>query len=518
MNIIIVGGGTAGWLAALFLSKNHPNHNVTVIASKDIGVIGAGEAVTGSLTDLVVGHYGDFGIDPLDFFQSTGAMPKYGIMHRDWTAKKGFDYFGPIDGTPTGLQIPDSIFTYLAATNPEKLHMGTFFGQLCEHYVSPISKISHEFELSTHAFHFDAKLAANYLEKTALKFPNCKLIDKKIVDVNLKETGNLDSVRLEDGTIEHADFFIDSSGFGRLLMKKLETPWVSYKKWLPINAGLPFFVNYKEGEKPKCYSTAWAQSSGWYWEASVQHRKGCGYTFCEDFISFDQAQAEIEQSLGYEITPIKQFRFDTGRLENTWVKNCLAIGLASSFAEPLEATSIHSTIQQLTHFSFEFLKPTIEDTLNPASQKIYNRRINGMFDDFKEFLISHYLGGRTDSEFWRYISSGATLTDFTKNLRDTCKTRIPTIYDFPSYPGAAGWLIWCHILLGTGQLTPEVAKRHLTRELADNALFNLSQLSKAVQKMNLTHYKFDEYINVLKNNSDIVYVGRRGREWHTDRL
>jgi tryptophan halogenase len=286
---------------------------------------------------------------------------------------------------------------------------------------------------------------------------------------------------------------------------------------LPINAGLPFFVNYKEGEKPKCYSTAWAQSAGWYWEASIQTRKGCGYTFCEDFISFDQAQAEIEQTLGHEITPIKQFRFDTGRLENTWVKNCLAIGLASSFAEPLEATSIHSTIQQLTHFSFEFLKTTKDDTLNPFSRNIYNTRVNKMFDDYKEFLISHYLGGRTDSEFWKYITAGNTLTDFNKNLMESCKSRIPTIYDFPSYPGAAGWLIWCHILVGTGQLTPDVAKKHVTPAIEADAINHLNTLTRAVAKMKLTHYQYDEYINVLKNNN-IGFVGKRGRDWHISRL
>jgi len=517
MNIVVVGGGTAGWIAALFLSKNHPEHKITVVASKAIGVLGAGEAVTGALTDLVNGRYGNFGIDPLEFFIETKAMPKYGIMHRDWTAKKGHDYFGPIDGTATGLNIPDGMAAYLLAQDPKKMHLGTFYGNMCEYNISPISKVTHEFEESTHAFHFDAQLAAKYLEKVALRAVNCQLIDKKILDVNLTEQGHVKSLLLEDQTTVDGDFFIDASGFSRLIMTKLETKWISYKKWLPINAGLPFFVNYKENESPKCYSVAWAQSAGWYWEAGIQSRKGCGYTFCEDFISFDQAQAEIEQVLGHEITPIKQFRFDTGRLENTWVKNCLAIGLASSFAEPLEATSIHSTIQQLTHFSFEFLKTTKEDTLNPFSTTIYNIRINKMFDDYKEFLISHYLGGRTDSEFWRYITAGNTLTDFNINLRETCKSRIPTIYDFNSYPGAAGWLIWCHILIGTGQLSPEVARKHLTDEIVNDAVSRLNSLSIAAHRMELTHYKYSEYAKVL-NTEKVKYHPGRGEAWHLNRL
>lgn len=513
MNIVVVGGGTAGWLAALFLSKNHPTHNVTVVASKAIGVIGAGEAVTGSLTDLIAGHYGNFGVDPLEFFQETKAMPKYGIMHRDWTDKKGHDYFGPIDGTLTSLHIPDGMFAYLMSQDPSKLHLGTFFGNMCEYDISPISKVTHEFDISTHAFHFDAQLAAKYFEKVALRSTNCQLIDKKILDVNLDEQGCVKSVLLEDQTTVAGDFFVDASGFSRLIMTKLETKWISYKKWLPINAGLPFFINYKENEKPKCYSVAWAQKAGWYWEAGVQSRKGCGYTFCEDFISFDQAQAEIEQVLGHEITPIKQFRFDTGRLENTWVKNCLAIGLSGSFAEPLEATSIHSTIQQLTHFCFEFLKDSKEDTLNKHSINIYNIRINKMFDDYKEFLISHYLGGRKDSEFWKYITAGNTLTDFNINLRETCKSRLPTIYDFPSYPGAAGWQIWCHILAGTGQLKPEVARKHLTDQIINDSVTRLNALGAAAHRMELTHYKFEEYINIV-NSKPLKFTSRRGVKYH----
>ena len=132
MNIIIAGGGTAGWLAALFISKNHPAHNVTVIASSQIGVIGAGEGVTGELMDVITGHYGDFGIDPQDFLMKTGAMPKYGILHKNWSTVTDAAYFGPIDGTLTGLQLPDSLLAYQSTFNPDKVHLGSFYGNLFE--------------------------------------------------------------------------------------------------------------------------------------------------------------------------------------------------------------------------------------------------------------------------------------------------------------------------------------------------------------------------------------------------
>lgn len=511
MKIVIVGGGAAGWLAALFIGKNHPKFNVTVVASKEIGVIGAGEAVTGAFTDVLTGFYGDFGIDPLDFFKETSAMPKYGIMHKDWTSKKGFDYFGPIDGSLTGLDIPDVMTAYLAANHPDRAHAGSFFGALYEHDISPVNKLTNTYDISTFAFHFDAKLAGEYLEKKAVKLPNITSIDAKVIEVNLNEQGEISSILLEDNRIIEGDFFIDATGFRRLLVSKLKTPWISYKKNLPVDSALPFFIKYKEGETPKPYSVAWAQSSGWYWEAGIQSRKGCGYVYSSEFITVEQAKQEIEKTLGHEIIPINHFKFDTGRLENTWVKNCLAIGLCGAFAEPLEATSIHSTIQQLAHFTFEYLRPTREDTINPASIKMYNRMINGMFDDYKEFLISHYLGGRKDSEFWKYITAGNTLTDFNRELQGTCQSRMPTKYDFPSYPGAAGWLIWCHILIGTGQLSPTVAKKYLDESAINQVSREFNKINNMVKRLKGTHYTLNEYWSAL-NNKQFKFNPRKGVE------
>jgi hypothetical protein len=512
MKIVIAGGGTAGWLAALFLSKNHPNHEITVIASSKIGVIGAGEAVTGELMDVIVGHYGDFGIDPQDFLEKTGAMPKYGILHKNWTPVKDASYFGSIDGTLTGLRLPDDLIVYLSNLKQDKIHQGSFYGNLYEHDISPISKITNEFEISTFAFHFDAKLAAEYLEKVALASPNCSLIDSQIKDAEMSETGLLKSVILEDGQLVDADFFIDATGFSRLLINKFDPTWISYKKHLPVNTAIPFFLEHDPKEKTKCYSVAWAQSSGWYWEAAVQHRRGCGYVFSDDFMSVDQAQQEIETSLGKKVNPIKVIKFDSGRLENSWIKNCFAIGLASAFSEPLEATSIHATIRCLAHLSHEFLQLTLEDTINPSSIKLCNQRINKMYDDFKDFLSSHYLGGRTDTDFWKYMTYESS-TEFSKNLKEMCKSRIPTKYDFPSYPGAAGWLIWSYVLTGTGQLTSNVTSKYLDPRAIWDAEYYLTRLDTFLQKTKSTHYTFQEHINLVKNHK-IKFNPRRGSEWH----
>jgi tryptophan halogenase len=508
MEIVITGAGTAGWLAALFISRNNPAHNVTVVASKTMGVIGAGEAVTGMLTDLIGGRYGDFGIDPVDFIKKTAAMPKYGIFHKNWTSKKDFNYFAPIDGTLTANDFEDPLLRYLYVNYPDKMHLGTWYGQLYENNISPINMTNNNVEITGCAWHFDAMLVAKYLEELCLSADNCSMINAKILDINLTENGHIKSLLLDNQATIEGDFFIDASGFSRLLTTKLGTKWISYKKHLPVNAALPFFLNYDEGESPNCYSTAWAQSSGWIWEANIQTRKGCGYTFCDDFITADQAHQEIETVLGRKVTPIKHIKFDTGRLENTWVGNCLAVGLAASFAEPLEATSIHSTIVQLIHFSFEFLKDNIEDTTNPASIKIYNNRINTMFEDFKDFLVCHYLGGRTDSEFWKYITAGNTLTEFTRDLKEMCKSRIPTMNDFPSYVGAATWPIWSFILTNTGQISTELARRSTTHYTIHRSIDELNRMEANMERLKTTHYPYSDFREALQKSGQ--YIPFRG--------
>jgi tryptophan halogenase len=408
--------------------------------------------------------------------------------------------------------VPDELIAYLSNLHPGEAHLGSFYGQLYEHDVSPINRLTLAYDISTWAFHFDAKLAADYLEKVALALDNCTLIDKKIQSAHIGDQGLMTAVVLEDGQRVEADFFIDATGFARLLIKEFDHKWVSYRQHLPVNTALPFLQNHEPGELTKSYSLALAQSSGWYWELPSQHRRGSGYVFSDDFITVDQAQAEIETTLGKKVDPIKVIKFDSGRLENSWIKNCYAVGLASAFAEPLEATSIHSTIQSLVHLSHEYIQPTIEDTINPASIRLCNQRVNRMYDDFKDFISSHYQGGRTDSEFWKYMTHdrGAP-TDFARDLKEMCASRMPTKFDFPNYPGAAGWPIWCYILLGTGQLRPGVTAKYLNSDSMARAGYHLNRLNKFAENAKMTHYSFQQHLDVVKNNA-VKFIPRQGQE------
>lgn len=504
MKIVIVGGGTAGWLAALFISKIKPDHTITVVESTAIGIVGAGEGSTGLLTDIVNNSFWDFGCDHTDFLKSTGATLKYGIKHKDWKTV-GSSYYGPLDGSLSFKSIPDVGLAFQAGNyDIDQVHTSSEMGLMLEHGLSNIRKSDFKFANHNHALHFDAHEVGKYFKKIVLSDDKVKHVDSEVESVNLSSIGHIDSIKLKNSQEIFGDFFIDATGFKRVLSTALGVDWVSYKKHLPVNSAMPFLLDYETDEFPEPYTTAWAQSSGWMWQIPNQQRKGCGYVFDDNFITADQAQEEIETALGRSIKPIRILKFDTGRLSDLWTANCLSIGLSAAFAEPLEATSIHSTIVQLTKFTFEHLKPSLDDTLNRGSIKLYNAKMTKMYDDFKDFLVLHYMGGRTDSDFWKYISSGETKTEFVDLILEMSKNKMPTFNDFNEYYGAAGWPLYAWVLIGTGNLTSNVCKKESTMFMP-NINFDQSVQTefhdwKKKTLLNLSNnLPYNQFIDLLRN-------------------
>ena len=467
MNIVIVGGGTAGWVTALMAARRHPNHNVTVIESSKIGVVGVGESTTGRLTDVLLNIFYELGCDINEFIIETGATLKYGIKHKGWTNDINKYYIGPVDGSWTNSSIPDPFMCWGVTSLPyEKLLTVSRCGYWTDKGMSNFNKHSNSFEIPSHAMHVDAHLVGKYFRKVCLRNTNARHIDNEVVKVNLNpENGNIASVDLIDGTNVQGDLFIDCSGFHKVLIKELPSKWVSYQNNLPLNTAIPFLTEYEEDEVPEVTTLAWAQKNGWMWSIPLIDRKGNGYVFCDAYTTPDKAHEEIETMLGKKVDVNKVIKFDAGRQESAWVKNCLTVGLSTAFLEPLEATSIHSTIVQSQIFVFEFIKPTLEETLNEGSRNIFNQRIRKMYDDVKDFLVMHYMGGRDDSEFWKYIKTGATKTEFVSNLLEMAKTKVPNTNDFPSYTGSAGWPLYSFVMAGLNLISKDAAAYELDLEL-----------------------------------------------------
>ena len=456
MNIVIVGGGTAGWLAALIISKRKPQHTITVIESPTVGIIGAGEGSTGTMTNIIQNITFNYGCDEKEFIKFCDVTPKLGIEFRDWSGDKDH-YISPITGSYTATVPLDYAFLHRLSTLPKnKLHLCSADGVMIEHNKDPLA-----IENGPAAYHFDAHKVGKYFKKICGSAVNH--IELDVTEVVLSEQGNIKKLRLADDQIVEADFFIDATGFSRTLMSKLNCEWTSYKQHLPVDRAMPFLTTYSPSEQIRPLTTAWAQPNGWMWQIPLLRRKGCGYVFASDFVTDDLAQQELEKNLGHEIDPIKIIKFDSGRLKNLWINNCLAVGLCAAFAEPLEATSIHTTILQLENFVTGFLEDTVTDTVVQSRIDTYNDTFGYMYDLLKDFLVLHYRAGRSDTEFWRHVNSDATLTDFTREILDIAKIRSPNSTLFPPVPGVAGWSLWSFILGGTGNLLPTIAVKDLDR-------------------------------------------------------
>jgi hypothetical protein len=496
MKVVIVGGGTAGWLSALFFSKIFPNtHTITLIESSSIGIIGVGEGSTGLLHGVINNQIANFGCNELDFLKETNSTLKLGIRYNDWT-QPGSTYVQPIDGSYTAQNIPDSHFLYGVLKDGKyknKIHTMTPLGFLLEEKKSTFFKDGTG-SLGLHAYHFDSHLVGKYFKKLSIG-SGVAHIDDEVVDVNLTNEGFIKSLNLASGKIIEGDFFIDASGFKKVLIEKMGSKWISYKKYLPVNTALPFQIKYKENEEIEPSTLAVAQKFGWRWRIPVKDRYGSGYVFCDDFINREQAQAEIEQQIGHEIDPVRSIKFESGCLDKFWNKNCLAIGLSSAFLEPLEATSIHTTLMQLWVFIKEFSRPTLDDTYCQANETLYNRRISRVFEDVRDFLILHYKTKRTDTEFWKYMNSDEVNTDFTRQIIEICKLRSPTASDFNQYTGSLDWTLWSHILAGTGNFTADVAKKDLMW---------YNQFNTGMNSHNMHEFQHASLLSNLLSNTEFI--------------
>ena len=467
MEIIVVGGGTAGWLAALMISKIKPEHTVTVIESSKIGIIGAGEGSTGSLTTIVQNEMFDLGCVEEDFVKECDATLKLGIKHINWNKDVSGHYIAPIDGSPTSNDRCDIVFQHaLGYRDQNLLHLATELGYKIHH-----NKNSFVEKDGNHAYHFDAHKVGKYFKKIS----NTAHIDSEVENVILNsETGWVEKLKLSNGQTIQGDMFIDASGFNQILMKAVGGKWKSYKENLPVNSALPFLLPYEEDEIIEPVTNAWAQNNGWCWQIPTLHRRGCGYVFCDDFVTPEQAQDELEKTIGKKVDPIRLLKFESGRQDKLWIKNVLSVGLCAAFAEPLEATSIHTTIMQLKHFVFGCLSETAEITCNDAQVDSYNNVNGHLYDTVKDFLVAHYTCGRNDTEFWKYIDSGATMTQFVKDIHAMCKHRVPNATLFPRQEGSAGWPLWSYVLAGTGMLSDEVCRKEIiynNDELIGNASY-----------------------------------------------
>jgi tryptophan halogenase len=419
MSIGIVGSGTAGLITALTLRKAFPNSEITIVASSKIGIIGVGEGSTE--------HWRQFmdlcNIPTEELISNTAATHKYGIRFENWTEKIP-DYFHSVSG-------PDEIFahglfaSYLHFIENEKL----ITSQTASIGLVRNQVPRQNLHKTTNQFHFDTFKLNDYL--TNLCFSRMiRFIDDSVSKVNLdSENGCIVSVDTELSGCISADFWFDASGFNRVLMTSLgNTKWTSFSPYLLADSAVAFPTESDPNGQIKPYTRARAMSSGWVFEIPTQERRGNGYVYSSAHISQDEAIKEVQQLTGYKVPDNpRTFKFDAGFLETQWVKNCVAVGLASSFVEPLEATSIGSSIIQA--------KSIIESlsSYQHGYEKIqnkYNKNMTEMMRNILTMIRLHYISDRRDTPFWKEQAEMRINSEL-QELIELWSEKPPSRYDIP---------------------------------------------------------------------------------------
>jgi tryptophan halogenase len=399
--LVIVGGGTAGWMTAAAFARqwSAPGRQITLVESDEIGTVGVGEATI----PPIAAFNAMLGIDEADFIRQTKATFKLGIEFTDWT-RVGHSYFHPFGQYGAIADIPFHHYWMKAGADVGELgeyslcDVAARMGRMANPSPDP-DKVTSSLR---YAYHFDAGLYAQYLRSYAEKL-GVKRIEGKAVEVGQNnETGSIASLTLDDGRQVTGDFFIDCSGFrGLLIEQALEAGYCDWSHWLPCDRALAVPSANEDTIPTKTRSTA--LSSGWQWKIPLQHRTGNGHVYASDFISDDAAERQLRDGIEGELLaePRKLF-FKTGKRRTFWDKNCAAIGLSAGFLEPLESTSIHLIQTGIT----KLLSLLVDDFEASQEAEEYNRTMHRQFDFIRDFLILHYhCVERDDSEFWRYCRS-----------------------------------------------------------------------------------------------------------------
>jgi tryptophan halogenase len=397
--IVIVGGGSAGWMTAAALAAvvGRRVQEIVLVESAEIGTIGVGEATLPTLRAFNA----TLGLDEIEFIRNTQATFKLGIEFRGWNPERtffhGFSDFGP----DLGGVSPHQLWLTMRAAGDDQSYadhsISTVAARLGR-FAPPRPNRASVLGSYSYAFQFDAAAYAAYLRAFAER-RGVRRIEGRIVDVRLRpDDGFVESLQLQDERSVSGDLFIDCSGFAALLIERaLHAGFEDWSKWLPCDRALA--VACAPAGEPTPFTSSIAHREGWQWRIPLQHRTGNGHVFCSGYIDEDEAAQTLLANLdGEALGSPRLIKFTAGRRREMWKRNCVALGLASGFLEPLESTSIHLVESGIGRLIELFPDRGFE----PVLAQEYNRLMSRSYESIRDFIILHYWASRREGELWQY--------------------------------------------------------------------------------------------------------------------
>lgn len=454
--ITIVGGGTAGWMAACLMAHHWgAAARVTVIESPDIGIIGVGEGSTPQLKAF----FDRLGIAEAEWMPACNATYKAGIRFAGWSDRPGYaDYFHPFPTALDSHTAPHFFFHTRARRTGRDVwaHPDRFFlsERIARCRLAPIPAESFPFAIG-YGYHFDATLVGQFLRSHATGKLGVVHGPLTIAAVTLAPDGAVASLTTDDGQVVGGDLFVDASGFRGLIMQQaLSEPFISFADNL-FNDRAVAMPTVREAGPLACETRATALSAGWAWKIPLTNRNGNGYVYASSHLSADQAEAELRAHLGVgDDGEARHLTMRVGRTQRTWVKNCVAIGLSQGFIEPLEATALHivqATIEGVC---------TAIDAGTDAARDAFNVAIAARYEGIRDYIVCHYrVNQRRDTDYWRANAANQHLSDNLKAVMTSWFTGADLEADIARLGIAAYYapLSWHCLLAGYGTF-PDDAK------------------------------------------------------------
>jgi hypothetical protein len=409
-SVVILGGGTAGWMTANLLNRRWAEQGtkISLIESSSIGIIGVGEGSTPQFKAF----FETLGIEESEWMPKCNATYKAGIEFEGWSDKPGYErYFHPF---PTNVDLyTQGQFFYSTrvrrAGRDVPAHPDPFFvpTRIAREGRAPLAPPNFPFNIG-YSYHFDAHLIGAYLREYGTA-RGIEHVDARIASVELDEKGDVKALVADDGRRFEADFFVDASGFRAAIIEgALKEPHRPFGENLFNDRAVVAPTPLPRSGVQACTKSI-AKSAGWIWNIPLSNRVGNGYVYSSRYIDPNTAEIEFREHLGLaEDAEVRHLQMKCGRIERTWVRNCLAVGLAQGFLEPLEATALHIVMSSVESFLANWESDKRDE---------FNTAIAARYEGIRDYLVCHYrTAQRRDTDYWRDATSNNILSDSLKRI------------------------------------------------------------------------------------------------------